>query len=349
MTAELPVLLEDFDVELEGDYEVSLRPQTLDDFVGQESLVKRLRTRVGAVKRRGGSLEHMLFTGGPGLGKTSLALLMANELGVNMLEATGDKLKHSGDIYAILKRLEPGDILFIDEIHMLPRPVADAMLPCMEDFKISLVLGRGPSAEIQTKQVPRFTLIGATTEAGKLKKPFRDRFAFKGRLAPYSVAELKDIIVRSAEVKGIYIEESAAEMVAERSRCTPRIANTFLSGLKDFAIVHCGGNKEITEATTAGFFELEGIDSLGLEERERDYLQVLCERFSGSYVGVKNVAAVLGEDEESLVELEEWLIHEQLVIKNKNGRTATPKGYLHLKMRPPWMPKGYELNPDKHL
>lgn len=337
-------LLDDIGAELE-DYEVSLRPKTLDDFIGQEPLVRRLRGRLAAVKRRGGSLDHMLFTGGAGLGKTSLALLMANELGVSMQETTGDKLNHAGDLYAILKRMEPADVLFIDEIHMMPKHVQDALLPVIEDYKIAIKLGRGPSAELVTKEVPRFTLVAATTESGKLKKPFRDRIPFKGRLTHYSIEELTEIVVRSCEVKGMLIEEEAAKMVAQRSKCTPRKANGFVSQLKDYDLGNGGDGELITVPTAEGFFEQEQVDTLGLDETEQELLRILCERFSGSSVGVQNLAAAIGQDEESLPEYEEWLLNQQLIMKNKNGRSATPKGYRHLKIRPPWMPKGWAFDP----
>ena len=333
------VRLEDI---LEEDWEASLRPTSLDDFTGQEQLISRLRIRVEAAKRKGASLPHMLFTGPAGLGKTSLASLMASELGVNMQETSGEALTNSGDIYAILKSMEDGDVLFIDEIHRLNKATAEALYPAMEDFKVPLVLGRGPSAKLEIKEVPRFTLVAATTEAGKIKKPLRERFGFVGRLAYYTPEELKEIVVRSAAVKELSIDEQAAEMVALRSRGTPRKANMWLSGLADFALVY-GEEEHISAPVAEGFFESEGIDPLGLEEREREYLHILCERFEGAFVGVKNIGAVMGESEDSLTEIEEWLIHEQLVVKSNQGRAATRKAYLHLNLRLPYQPRGMVL------
>lgn len=338
MSAEL-ILLDDFELEETVN---TLRPACLDDLIGQDEIKDQLREPIEAAKITGKHLRHLLLTGPAGLGKTTIAEMMANELGVGFEETTGEALSDSGSLLKILIMLEERSILFIDEIHLLNKKVMQALYRAMEDFKFPVVVGRGPSAETRVVKVPKFTLIGATTDTADLKKPLLDRFRLRAHLSLYSENELLQIAVRSAQLAGYTIDYEAAAILAKRSRGTPRLVNNHLDGLVDRALLY-GGDKHISASTARGYFASQGIDELGLKREEQAYLKILCERFNGGRVGIKNLASALGEEMSAVEEMERFLIQKQLLIKAENGRYATRGAFVHLRMKLPFQPKGLEM------
>lgn len=310
-------------------YEVSLRPKSLDEFIGQETIKENLKVFIKAAKMRDEPLDHTLFFGPPGLGKTTLATIIANELNVNIKTTTGPMLERQGDLAAILTNLSDKDILFIDEIHRLPRIVEEVLYSAMEDYKLDIIIGQGPNARTIKINLPRFTLIGATTRTGLLTSPLRDRFGVISRLEFYKVSELKQIVIRSARLLEIEIKDDAASEIAKRSRGTPRIANRLLKRVRDFAQVKGDGiiDMEITQHALSAL----NVDKLGLDEIDRKLLLTLIEKFNGGPAGIDAVAAALREDKETIEDVyEPYLLQEGLLERTARGRLVTRLAYEHL-------------------
>ncbi len=309
--------------------EVSLRPQHLADFVGQRELVGHLEVVLGAARARGHSVDHLLFAGPPGLGKTSLAAIVANELGVGLRVTSGPVLTRPGDLAAMVSDLDEHDVLFIDEIHRLPRAVEEVLYPAMEDHRLDVLLGRGPSARSIRLELPDFTLIGATTRTGLVAAPLRDRFGFVGQLDLYEPDELERIILRSAALLGVPVSPAAAVVVAGRSRGTPRIANRLLRRVRDFAAV--SGAEAVDESTAVAALELFGVDERGLDKLDRRILGLLCQQFRGQPVGLLTLAHALGEEPATLEDAyEPYLLRSGLLVRTPRGRVATEAAYRHL-------------------
>jgi len=314
--------------------EPRLRPRTLAEFVGQTELKGHLAVMLGAAARRREAADHLLFAGPPGLGKTTLANIIAAELGTSLQVTSGPALERAGDAASILSKLDDGDVLFIDEIHRLPRPVEEVLYPAMEDFRVDIVLGKGPGARTIPLQVAQFTLVGATTRTSLLTGPLRDRFGLVSRLDYYEVADLQAIVVRAAGIIGVDVDEEGAAEIARRSRGTPRIANRLLRQVRDFAEVERQGrvDAEVAEAGLAFF----GIDVLGLDKPSRAVLAALCRRFGGGPVGLSTLAIALSEPNETVEEVyEPYLIRQGLMMRTPRGRVATPAAYEHLGMEMP--------------
>jgi Holliday junction DNA helicase RuvB len=310
-------------------YETSLRPRLLKEFIGQDRIKNNLSVFIAAARLRKEPLDHILFCGPPGLGKTTLASIIANELSVHVKSTSGPVLERPGDLAAILTNLSDSDILFIDEIHRLPRIVEEVLYPAMEEYKLDIIIGQGPNARTLKLNLPRFTLAGATTRTGLLTSPLRDRFGVICRLEFYGPMELKQIVTRSAELLGIAIEEDAAAEIAARSRGTPRIANRLLKRLRDFAQVEGEGIIDITISQRA--LKALEVDERGLDDMDRKLLLTIIEKFSGGPVGVEAVAAALREDRETIEDVyEPYLLQEGLIERTSRGRTATRLAYAHL-------------------
>ncbi len=310
-------------------YGASLRPRCFDDYVGQERVVENLRIAIDAAKRRGEPLEHVLFYGPPGLGKTTLAGLIARELGANFRPTSGPTLEKPKDLVGILTALEDGDVFFVDEIHRLGRVVEEFLYPAMEDFQIDFVVDRGAYAQTLKLPLKRFTLVGATTRAGMLTAPLRERFGIVHHLDYYSVAELERIVRRSAGVLGVPIDADAARTIASRSRGTPRVANRLLRRVRDFAEVRANGH--ITAPIADEALEREGVDALGLDRIDRAFLQTILQQYRGGPVGMGAIAATLTEDAETLEDVvEPYLLKEGFVTRTASGRRATARAYDHL-------------------
>ena len=311
----------------------SLRPQKLADYTGQVKAREHLTIAIEAARKRGESLDHLLLYGPPGLGKTTLAQIMGHELGVNVKVTSGPVLERPGDLASILTSLEEGDILFIDEIHRMNRVVEEVLYPALEDFKIDILLGKGPSAQSIQLHLKRFTLIGATTRAGMLSAPLRDRFGMTLRLDYYSPEELRSIITRSASILGVPLDKDGALEVSKRSRGVPRIANRLLKRLRDYAQVRAQG--EITREVADQGLKMLEVDMLGLDGVDRSYLRCLIEKFSGGPVGLDNLAVSLGEDADTLEDVvEPFLIQMGFLARTPSGRKATLAAFDHLKIRP---------------
>ncbi|HIJ60880.1 MAG TPA: Holliday junction branch migration DNA helicase RuvB [Nitrospirae bacterium] len=310
-------------------YELNLRPRYLDEFIGQDKIKNNLKIFITAAKQRLEALDHVLFFGPPGLGKTTLATIISNELGVNIKTTTGPILEKSGDLAAILTNLSDKDILFIDEIHRIPRMVEEVLYPAMEDYKLDIIIGQGPSARTMKIPLPRFTLIGATTRTGLLTSPLRDRFGVVIRLEFYKIEELQTIINRSARLLDVQITQEASLEIARRARGTPRIANRVLKRVRDFAQVKGDGiiNLEIAnEALNA----LE-IDKLGLDEIDRKLLSIIIDKFNGGPAGIDAISAALREDKETIEDVyEPYLLQEGFIERTSRGRIATRSSYQHL-------------------
>jgi Holliday junction DNA helicase RuvB len=320
-----------WDPELE---ELRLRPRRLADFVGQRQLTEHLEIVLQAARQRGAAVDHLLFAGPPGLGKTTLAGIVAGELGSGLRVTSGPALVRPGDLAALLSSLEPGEVLFIDEVHRLPRAVEELLYPAMEDGCLDLVVGKGPTARSVRLELPPFTLIGATTRTGLLTGPLRDRFGFVGRLDLYEVAELEAIVRRAAAILGVPITAGGASRIAERARGTPRIANRLLRRVRDFAEVRADG--VVTEQTALAGLELFGIDELGLDKVDRAILEVLCSRFAGRAVGLTTLAQCVGEEPETLLDAyEPYLLRQGLLLRTPRGRMATARAYAHLGLPAP--------------
>ncbi|MCK8601369.1 Holliday junction branch migration DNA helicase RuvB [Desulfoferrobacter suflitae] len=309
--------------------ENSLRPQRLDEYIGQNTVKENLSVFIAAAKQRGEPLDHVLLHGYPGLGKTSLATVVSNELGVNMRSTSGPVIERPGDLAAILTNLDRGDVLFIDEIHRLNNIVEEILYPAMEDFKLDIIIGQGPSARTIKLDLPPFTLVGATTRAGLLSPPLRDRFGVMLRLEFYEVADLQTIVTRSARILGIAIDASGAHEIARRSRGTPRIANRLLRRVRDYAEVRADG-KVTREVADYALGMLE-VDHKGFDRMDRKILQTIIEKYDGGPVGIDTLAAAVSEEKGTLEDVyEPYLIQEGFLNKTPRGRVATRLAYEHL-------------------
>lgn len=309
--------------------ESNLRPQMLSEYIGQERIKSNLKVYIDAAKARGESLDHVLFYGPPGLGKTTLSGIIANEMGVNMKVTSGPAIEKPGEMAAILNNLQEGDVLFVDEIHRLNRQVEEVLYPAMEDFAIDIMLGKESSARSIRLDLPHFTLVGATTRAGLLTAPLRDRFGVVQKLEFYTPEELKIIVERSAQVLGVGIEPDGAMEIARRSRGTPRLANRLLKRVRDFAQVKYDGI--ITRGVADFALDILDVDKIGLDNNDRNILLMIIDKFSGGPVGLDTLAAALGEDAGTLEDVyEPYLLMNGFLNRTPRGRTATEAAYRHL-------------------
>ena len=320
--------------EEDRELEPKLRPATLESYIGQESVKENMRVFIEAAKQRKEALDHVLLYGPPGLGKTTLSNIIANEMDVNIKTTSGPAIERPGDMAAVLNSLNEGDILFIDEIHRLNRMIEEILYPAMEDFVIDIMIGKGPGARSVRLDLPRFTLIGATTRIGLLTAPLRDRFGVVQRLEPYSVDNLKIILKRSAAVLQVEMEEGGAEEIARRSRGTPRLANRMLKRVRDFAQVRYDG--VITEEVARFALDLLDIDKVGLDQTDRKMLLTMIEKFGGGPVGLDTLAASINEESETIEDVyEPYLLQLGYIQRTPRGRVVTRLGYAHFGMTPP--------------
>jgi len=309
----------------------SVRPHSLDDFIGQNELRANLRVYLGAARERGKALDHTLFYGNPGLGKTTLAQIMASELGVNLICTSGPVLERSGDLAAILTNLNRHDILFVDEIHRMPIAVEEVLYPAMEDFKLDLVIGQGPAARTVKIDLEPFTLVGATTRMGLISSPLRDRFGIVARLEYYSPDDLARVVQRTARILGVEVSTDGAAEIGRRSRGTPRIANRLLRRVRDFALVH--GDGLVTGEQASAALKRMDVDELGLDQMDRKLLEVLIKHYDGGPVGIKTLAVACSEEVRTIEDIyEPYLIQCGFLKRTPRGRMATALAYRHLKM-----------------
>jgi Holliday junction DNA helicase RuvB len=319
---------------IESAEELTLRPRRLSEFVGQPELKDHLGIVLEAARRRGQPSDHVLLAGPPGLGKTSMAGIIANEMGASLRITSGPALVRAGDLAAILTNLAEGDVLFVDEIHRLGRAVEEVLYPAMEDFQLDIVLGKGPSARTIRLDLPHFTLVGATTRTGLITGPLRDRFGFTARLDYYSHVDLEAIIMRSAAILTVPIEADGAAEIARRSRGTPRIGNRLLKRVRDFAEVR--GDGQVTRAVAEEGLRLFGVDDLGLDKVDRAILETVCSKFGGGPVGRSTLAVSVGEQPETVEEVyEPFLLQLGLLMRTPKGRVATPAAWRHLGLSAP--------------
>ncbi|MFH0830808.1 MAG: Holliday junction branch migration DNA helicase RuvB [Parcubacteria group bacterium] len=318
----------------EARLELSLRPKRLTDFIGQSQLKKNLKVFLAAAKKRKEPIEHVLLSGPPGLGKTTLAHIIAAEMNVHLVVTSGPAIERQGDLAAMLTNLKEGDILFIDEIHRLHRAVEEILYPAMEDYALDLVVGKGPGARSLRLDLPKFTIIGATTRLGMLSGPLRDRFGATYRLNFYEPSDIAQIVLRSAKILSIEIEPAAILTLAGRARLTPRIANRLLKRVRDFAEV--ADHASISNAVAQAALEQLGVDRAGLDNLDQAFVKTVVERFGGGPVGINAIAASIGEDENSLLDVvEPFLIQTGFIDRTARGRLATPKAYNHLGLTAP--------------
>ena len=317
--------------EEERKFDYTLRPRTLEEFVGQAKLKENLKIFFAAAKKRKEPLDHCLFYSPPGLGKTTLAYIIANELKVNIKITSGPILERVGDLAALLTDLSDGDVFFIDEIHRLNRMVEEALYPAMEEYNLDIIIGQGPSARNIKLQLPHFTLVGATTRAGSLTSPLRERFGIVARLNFYTDSELEQIVLRSAGILNIVIDQAGAREIAHRSRATPRVANRLLRRVRDYAEVK--GDGRISEEIAGKALEMFEVDGMGLDNMDRKILTTIIEKFSGGPVGLETIAVAVGEETENITDVyEPFLIQSGFLERTPRGRMATKLAYQHLKL-----------------